>query len=159
MANIEGRKRKNGSVTYYVRWIDPDTKQGVAQMMPSKEDAELLLSVLKAHANDIDSALESVKAHYRGIYTVSRMIENHVSLLTVGGSTIRRYRGMLDCHIADGLGTMDATKVEYRDIVAWVKSMRAKGLAPKTIKNGCRPRTTTRKLLNPGPSNLPMRRD
>jgi integrase len=42
---------------------------------------------------------------------------------------------MLRCHIADGLGTLDATKVEYRDIVAWVKSMQAKGLAPKTIKN------------------------
>jgi integrase len=42
---------------------------------------------------------------------------------------------MLRCHIADGLGTMDATKVEYRDVVAWVKSMQAKGLAPKTIKN------------------------
>jgi site-specific recombinase XerD len=63
------------------------------------------------------------------------MIENHISLLTFGGYTIRRYRGMLRCHIADGLGTMDATKVEYRDIVAWVKSMQAKGLAAKTIKN------------------------
>lgn len=135
MAYIEGRKRKNGSVTYYVRWIDPDTRQGVAQKMPSKDGAELLLSVVKAHANDIDAALESVAAHYRGIYTVSRMIEDHVSLLTVGGYTIRRYRGMLGCHIADGLSTMDAAKVENRDIVAWVKSMQAKGLAPKTTKN------------------------
>jgi len=63
------------------------------------------------------------------------MIENHISLLTVGGYTIRRYRGMLRGHIADGLGTLDATKVEYRDIVAWVKNMQAKGLEPKTIKN------------------------
>jgi hypothetical protein len=135
VAYIEGRKRKNGSVTYYVRWIDPDTKQGLAQKTPSKDDAELLLAVLKAHANDIDSALESVRAHHRGVYTVSRMIENHLSLLTVGGYTMRRYRGMLRCHIADRLGTMDATKIEYRDIVAWVKDMQAKGLEPKTIKN------------------------
>jgi integrase len=135
VAYREDRKRKDGSVTYYVRWIDPDSRQAMAQKMPSEDSANLLLTVLKAHANDIDSALESVKAHYRGVYTVSRMIENHISLLTVGGYTIRRYRGMLRCHIADGLGTMDATKVEYRDIAAWVKSMQAKGLAAKTIKN------------------------
>lgn len=63
------------------------------------------------------------------------MVESHISLLMVGGYTIRRYKGMLRCHIADGLGTLDATKVEYRDIVAWVKGMQAKGLAPKTIAN------------------------
>lgn len=63
------------------------------------------------------------------------MIENDISLLTVDGYTIRRYRGMLGCHVDHGLGTMDATRVEYRDIVAWVKSMQAKGLAPKTIRN------------------------
>jgi integrase len=100
-----------------------------------EDSANLLLPVLKAHGNNIDSALESVKAHYRGVYTVSRMIENHISLLVVGGYTIRRCRGMLRCHIADGLVTLDATKVEYRDIVAWVKGMQVRGLAPKTIAN------------------------
>jgi hypothetical protein len=62
----------------------------MAQKMPSEDSANLLLTVLKAHANDIDSALESVKAHYRGVYTVSRMIENHISLLTVGGTAHAR---------------------------------------------------------------------
>ncbi|WP_078108888.1 site-specific integrase [Arthrobacter sp. SRS-W-1-2016] len=135
MAYIEDRKRKDGTVTHYVRWTDPDSKQRMAQKMPSKDSAKLLLTVLKAHGNNIDSALESVRAHYRGVYTVSRMIEDHISLLTHSGYTIRRYRGMLRCHIADGIGTMDATKVEYRDVVAWVKDMQLKGLAPKTIKN------------------------
>jgi hypothetical protein len=73
-----------------VRWIDPDSRQAKAQKMPSEDSANLLLTVLKAHANDIDSALESVKAHYRGVYTVSRMIENHISLLTVGGTAHAR---------------------------------------------------------------------
>jgi len=135
VAYIEDRERKDGSVTYYVPWIDPDTKQRMWQKMDSKDSANLLLTVLNAHANNIDSAPESVKAHYRGVYTVSRMIENHISLLMVGGYTIRRYRGMLRCHIEDGLGTLDATKVEYKDIVAWVKGLQAKGLASKPIAN------------------------
>jgi hypothetical protein len=131
VAYIEGRKRKNGTVTYYVRWIDSDSRQGMAQKTPSEDSANLLLTVLKAHAHGIDSALESVKAHYRGVYTVSRMIENHISLLTVAGYIIRRYRGMLGCRIADGLGMMDATKIEYRDIVAWVKAGRPKAWHPR----------------------------
>jgi hypothetical protein len=76
---IEPRKRKDGSVTYLVRWIDPDTKQCETLRAESEEHAKLLRAVLKAHGNNIDGALESVKAHYRGVYTVSRMIENHIS--------------------------------------------------------------------------------
>lgn len=30
---------------------------------------------------------------------------------------------------------MDATKVEYRDIVTWIKGMQSKGLSSKTIAN------------------------
>jgi len=48
--HIEDRKRKDGTVTYYVRWIDPDSKQRMAQKMPSHDSAKLLLTVLKAHA-------------------------------------------------------------------------------------------------------------
>ena len=91
--------------------------------MDSEDGANLLLTDLKSHANNIDSALESVQAHYRGVNTASRMIENHISLLMAGGYTIRRYPGMLRCHIDGCLGTLDATKVEYKDIVAWVKGL------------------------------------
>jgi hypothetical protein len=53
VAYIEDRKRKDGSVTYYVRWTDPDTKRRMWQRMDSKDSANLLLTVLKAHDNDI----------------------------------------------------------------------------------------------------------
>jgi hypothetical protein len=89
VAYREDRKRKDGSVTYYVRWINPDSRQGMAQKMPSEDSANLLLTVLKAHANDIDSALESVKAHYRGVYTVSRMIEDHICVASYDASETR----------------------------------------------------------------------
>lgn len=62
--------------------------------MASEEDANFLLTVLNAHANDVDAALNSARDHYKGIYTVTRMIEDHIALLTnANGYTIRRYKG------------------------------------------------------------------
>lgn len=90
----------------------------MTQKMESKEDAELLLTFLKAHGRDVGAALRSAKDHFGGVYTVTRMIEDHIDLLTsANGYTVRRYRGNLRRHIADSLGVMDASAVEYRDIV------------------------------------------
>jgi integrase len=64
------------------------------------------------------------------------MIEDHIDLLTsANGYTVRRYKGNLRCHIANSLGVMDATAVEYRDIIRWIKEMQEKGLSSKTIAN------------------------
>lgn len=108
----------------------------MTQKVDSKESAELLLTVLKAHSSDVDAALRSTKDYFSGVYSVTRLIEDHIEHLTnVNGYTIRRYRGNLKCHIANDLGTMAAADVEYRDIVRWVKQMQAKGLSAKTIAN------------------------
>jgi hypothetical protein len=90
----------------------------------------------KAHGNNVDAAIKSMKDYFGGVYGVSRMVEDHIDLLTsANGYTIRRYWGNLECHIADGLGAMDAAQVEYRDIVRWLKEMQVKGLSSKTIAN------------------------
>ncbi|WP_376955474.1 tyrosine-type recombinase/integrase [Arthrobacter methylotrophus] len=136
MACIENRKRKDGTVTHYVRWIDPDTKTRMTQRMDSEESAKFLLTVLLAHGSNVGAALDSATDYFKGKYTVTRMIEDHIGLLTsANGYTVRRYKGNLKCHIAATLGQMDATEVEYRDIVAWIKGMQSKGLTSKTIAN------------------------
>lgn len=94
MAYRDSRQRKDGTVTHYVRWVDPATKKQRTQKVASEEDANFLLTVLNAHANDVDAALNSARDHYKGIYTVTRMIEDHIALLTnANGYTIRRYKG------------------------------------------------------------------
>ncbi|MET3143495.1 UNVERIFIED_ORG: integrase [Arthrobacter sp. UYEF2] len=136
MACIEKRRRGDGTVAHYVRWIDPDTKKRMTQRMDGEESAKFLLTVLQAHGSDVGKALDSATEFFKAKYTVSRMIEDHIAFLTdANGYTLRRYKGNLRCHIADTLGRMDATEVEYRDIVVWIKSMKAKGLAAKTIAN------------------------
>jgi hypothetical protein len=81
MACIERRKRRSCSETYYVRWVDPESKSRMTQKMDSKENAKLLLSVLRAHGNNVDAALKSAKDYLGGVYTVSRMVEDHIDLL------------------------------------------------------------------------------
>lgn len=76
MAYRDSRQRKDGTVTHYVRWVDPATKKQRTQKVASEEDANFLLTVLNAHANDVDAALNSARDHYKGIYTVTRMIED-----------------------------------------------------------------------------------
>lgn len=123
-------------MAHYVRWVDPESKKQMTQKMDSEESANFLLTVLNAHGNDVGAALTNAKDYYGGVYSVSRMIEDHIALLTgVNGYTVRRCKANLKCHIADNLGMMDATKVEYRDIVTWIKGMQSKGLSSKTIAN------------------------
>ncbi|WP_411373308.1 hypothetical protein ACLH0K_09015 [Arthrobacter sp. MPF02] len=83
-------------MTYYVRWIDPESRNRMSQKVDSKENAELLRTVLNAHDNNIDAALKSTRDHFSGVYTVTRMIEDHIDLLTsANGYTLRRYKGNL----------------------------------------------------------------
>ncbi|WP_246527827.1 hypothetical protein [Pseudarthrobacter albicanus] len=61
MAHLEPRKRIDGSVTYYVRWIDPDSRQRETLKIDSEESAKLLLTVLKAGGNNIAVAYASLE--------------------------------------------------------------------------------------------------
>ena len=49
--------------------------------------------------------------------------------------TVQTYQTMLELHIADVIGHIPVDKLDYRQLTYWVKSMQAKGQAPKTIKN------------------------
>ena len=92
--------------------------------------------MIEAHDNDADAALAAALEHFRGAYTVGRMVEDHIDLLTgVGGYTLRRYRGMLDGHVRETFGSLDAAKVKFRDVVGWIRELEGKGLASKTIRN------------------------
>ncbi|RAX45738.1 hypothetical protein DQ354_07560 [Arthrobacter sp. AQ5-06] len=73
--------------------MDPESKDQITQRVDSAQDANFLVTVLKAHANDVGAALNSARDHFKGIYTVTRMIEDHIALRTgVNGYTLRRYK-------------------------------------------------------------------
>lgn len=94
----------------------------MTERMGDEESAEFLLTVLLAHGSNVGNALDSAQEYFRGRYTVTRMIEDHIALLTdADGYTVRRCKGNLRCHIAGTLGQLDATEVEYRNSVKWIK--------------------------------------
>lgn len=64
MAYIEDRKHKDGSVTYYGRWIDPDTKQRAPAFSLSSTSTRVI-SVTRAERL-VNSQLTSVTAEYLG---------------------------------------------------------------------------------------------
>lgn len=83
MACIEERPRKKGSVTYYVRWIDLEFRTRMSLKVDLKVNAQVLCTVLNAHGNNADAALKTTQHHFSGVYTVTRMIEDHIDLLTL----------------------------------------------------------------------------
>ena len=108
----------------------------MSEKLDNLADARFLLTVLKAHDSDTEAAHQNAATFYAETYTVAKMVKEHIDLLTgVNGYTIRRYRGNLKNHLTDGLGTMDAHQIGYRDDVEWVQVMEAKGLSAKTIAN------------------------
>lgn len=68
--------------------------------------------------------------------TFAEVIHEHIDLLIRPSSgTTKTYQTMLDLHIRNVIGHVPVDKLEYRLIAHWVKSMMARGKAPKTIHN------------------------
>lgn len=136
MAYLEPRTRKNGMTAFYVRWRDKQTGEALSQKFDDEADARFLLTVLKAHDSDTDAAHRSAAEFYAETFTVSKMVSEHIELLTrVNGYTRQRYKGNLKNHLTDGLGSADAHLVGYAEVSSWVQGMKSKGLSPKTIAN------------------------
>jgi hypothetical protein len=64
---------------------------------------------------------------------VAEVIQEHIDLLIRPSSgTTKTYQTMLDLHLRHVIGHVPVDKLDYRLIAYWVKSMMAKGKAPKT---------------------------
>jgi hypothetical protein len=96
----------------------------MTQKMDSKENAELLLSVLRAHGNNVDAALKSAKDYLGGVYTVSRMVEDHIDLLPLTVVT-EPYKSFFSFLNQTGLRFSEATALEaVRFLWRWKRVLR-----------------------------------
>ena len=65
---------------------------------------------------------------------MAEVIQEHIDLLIrPSRGTTKTYQTMLDLHIRNVIGHVPVDKLDHRLIAHWVKSMMAKGKAPKTI--------------------------
>jgi hypothetical protein len=106
----------------------------------SNESAGHIKSTLKrlldANGQSFEIAQDAILSNKARIPTVAEVVQEHIDLLIRPSSgTVRTYQVMLDRHVRDVIGHIPVDKLDYRHLNHWVKSMMAKGKAPKTIHN------------------------
>ena len=120
-----------------VRWRDPKSRTNQrASPSPPSAEAETLKRLLDANGQSFEIAQHAILSNQKRTPTVAEVIQEHIDLLVRPSSgTTKTYQTMLDLHIRNVIGHVPVDKLDYRLIAHWVKSMMAKGRAPKTIQN------------------------
>ncbi|WP_129337492.1 tyrosine-type recombinase/integrase [Cellulomonas endophytica] len=136
MASVRERRRSDGTRSYAVLWRDPDTGRQTSLTYDDRNDAVVAQQLIEAaggHAVEAARIADAVR--HRGP-TVDDVVTEHIDLLTsVGADTRSHYRRQLAAHISPVLGPHPVSSIGYRHIASWVRSMSARGYAPKTIAN------------------------
>ncbi|MCR1160368.1 site-specific integrase [Paenarthrobacter sp. UW852] len=136
MASIRKRVKKDGSSSFMVVWRDPKIRKQQGITVDSEHEAETLKRLLDANGQSFEIAQQALLDNRAKIPTVGEVIQEHIDLLVRPSSgTVKTYQTMLDLHVQKVIGHVPVDKLDYRMIAYWVKSMMAKGPAPKTIKN------------------------
>jgi integrase len=136
VASISTRIKKDGSKSYMVRWRDPKTRAAQGLTVATEAEAETLKRLLDANGQSFEIAQHAILSNQARVPTVAEVVQEHIDLLIRPSSgTVRTYQVMLDRHVRDIIGHIPVDKLDYRHLNHWVKSMMAKGKAPKTIHN------------------------
>lgn len=136
MASIRKRKKKDGSTSFMVCWRDSKTHSEQGLTVATLVEAETLKRLLDANGQSFEIAQHAILTNAKRTPTVAEVIQEHIDLLIRPSSgTTKTYQTMLDRHVRNVIGHLPVDKLDYRLIAHWVKSMMAKGLAPKTVHN------------------------
>ncbi|UKA68342.1 site-specific integrase [Arthrobacter sp. FW306-05-C] len=136
MASIRKRTKKDGTSSYMVLWRDPKSREQQGLTVATIVEAETLKRLLDANGQSFEIAQHAILSNEKRTPTVAEVIQEHIDLLIRPSSgTTKTYQTMLDLHIRNVIGHVPVDKLDYRLIAHWVKSMMAKGKAPKTIHN------------------------
>lgn len=135
MATIEARKNPAGRVTSWrVVWYEDGIKQK-PRTFKSQQQAETWKHLVEMYKTGAaaQKALQQQSSRSPRFEEVARL---HLErLVNVGPSTMYQYRNYLDLHLLPFFGGMPIDTITEDDCIRWVKVMKAKGLASKTIKN------------------------
>jgi integrase len=136
VASIRKRKKKDGSTSFMVCWRDPKTRTAQGLTVATLAEAETLKRLLDANGQSFEIAQHGILTNAKRTPTVAEVIQEHIDLLIRPSSgTTKTYQVMLDLHVRNVIGHVPVDKLDYRLLAHWVKSMVAKGRAPKTIHN------------------------
>jgi hypothetical protein len=136
VASIRKRIKKDGTASYMVCWRDPKSREQQGLTVLTLVEAETLKRLLDANGQSFEIAQHAILSNAKRTPTVAEVIQEHIDLLIRPSSgTTKTYQTMLDLHVRNVIGHVPVDKLDYRLLAHWVKSMMAKGLAPKTVHN------------------------
>lgn len=110
-----------------VLWRDPKTREQQGLTVATLVEDDTLKRLLDANGLSFEIAQHAILSNAKRMPTVAEVIQEH--------GTTKTYQTMLDLHVRNVIGHVPVDKLDYRLIAHWVKSMMAKGKAPKTIHN------------------------
>ncbi|WP_334121843.1 tyrosine-type recombinase/integrase [Glutamicibacter sp.] len=134
MASLDTYTSRKNVTKYRVRWYsDHDL---LSQSFDTEKDALRWKAIIEAAKGDTTKATEALLNELDTGPTVQKLLRHHIDQLTnVGEYQLKRYRGSIDLHFSDELGTIKVARVNSEHIVAWMRMMQGKGLSAKTIAN------------------------
>ena len=136
MASIRKRIKRDGTASFMVLWRDPKSREQQGLTVATEAEAETLKRLLDANGQSFEIAQHAILSNQARVPTVAEVVQEHIDLLIRPSSgTVRTYQVMLDRHVRNSIGHIPVDKLDYRHLNHWVKSMMAKGKAPKTIHN------------------------
>ncbi len=133
MAFVRERPRKDGTTTFVVQWVEPDTGKQTTRTKATRRDADKLAEFLTANGNSFALAAQAASRLRSRSPTVDSVIAAHIDQLTaIGPDTRARYRRTAARHIRPILGAVPVDTLTRPDVAAWLNGVAG---AAKTKKN------------------------
>lgn len=136
MANIREHTRKDGSISFYVRWRDRDTGKQTSMPFPTRAQAENLVRLLDANGQSLSTVERGLEAAKASTFTVARLLDWHLSQpLEANEDTVAKYRQVINTHLRTQLGSIPAAELTDADLAAWADERTGQGKSRKTLLN------------------------
>lgn len=116
-----------------MRWRELGTRRQRRLTVKTEQEANRLTEHLRRYGQPPEP--ESFRVG-PGFVTVAEVVQEHIDLLVrPSPGTVATYQRILDLHIRNTIGHIPLDGFGYRDIIHWIKSLTAEGIAAKSIHN------------------------
>jgi integrase len=122
MASIREHPRRDGTVSYYVLWRDPDTGRQTSMSFPVRQEAENFRRILEGVGGHEGQALHTIDAIRRKVPTVAQVVEDYIGgQPSITERTRADYRRDARRYIVPHLGGRPADTLTGQMVRDWLK--------------------------------------
>ncbi|AOP54496.1 tyrosine-type recombinase/integrase [Brevibacterium aurantiacum] len=119
-----------------VEWRKPGSRDKASMTLDTESEARMWKAMLDETGSDVVDAGRRWNAAQSQEETVDDIVTEYISFQTRGDTrTVKDYKALQRNHITNEIGWQPAASVEAKDLRKYVKTLLAKKLSPKTIRN------------------------